>query len=254
MTLLISHWQGRLGNNILQLLRAIVLSIQKKDGLIVFPPHNMLTITQIETSKIRENNKTIDTFFNLKKFGLDDVEPYIFKELFTQYIKPIFKVKNSSQSSNNGLYIHLRSGDTFSSMPHPAYVPPPLYYYKKISKNFNEVTIIAEDEKHPCTNEMEKISNIKMSYNSLENDIITLSTAENLAIGFGTFGFLIYLINPNLKKLFIPRYCLDELPKGNWGNDIVLSIIDLPNYIKVGEWKNTAEQRKRMLEYSIVKL
>jgi len=250
MTLLIEQWQGRLGNNILQLLRAILLSIQKKDGLILFPSHNMLTSTQVETTEYRCNIKTIDTFFNLKKFGIDDVEPYIFKELFTQYIKPIFKINKYIQTPSSTLYIHLRSGDLFSSTPHPSYVPPPLYYYKEISKKFSEVTIIAEDNKHPCINELDKINNINISYDSLEKDLVTLSNVENLAIGFGTFGFLIFLINPYLKNLYIPRYCLDELPKGNWGDDIALSIIDLPNYIKVGEWRNTAEQRKKMLEYT----
>ena len=249
MTLLIEQWQGRLGNNILQILRAVILSKQNEDGLIVFPSHHLLSSTQIETSAYRCNTNTIDTFFNLKKFGIDDVEPYIFKELYIKYIKPIFKINKYIQTPSSSLYIHLRSGDLFSSRPHPAYVPPPLYYYKEISKNFNIVTIIAEDNKHPCINELDKINNIQISYNSLENDLITLSSAENLAIGFGTFGFLIYLINPYLKNLYIPRYCLDELPKGNWGHDITLYIIDLPNYIKVGEWRNTAEQRKKMLEY-----
>ena len=98
---------------------------------------------------------------------------------------------------------------------------------------------------------IDKINNINISYNSLEKDLVTLSSAENLAIGFGTFGFLIYLINPYLKNLYIPRYCLDELPKGSWGDDIKLSIIDLPNYIKVGKWINTIEQRKILCEYCI---
>ena len=251
MTLIIQSWQGRLGNNILQILRAIILSIQKKDGLIVFPPHHMLTSTQIEISAYRGTTNTIDTFFNLKKFGLDDVEPYIFKDLFTQYIKPKFKINKYIQTPSSALYIHLRSGDIFSSRPHAAYVPPPLYYYKEISKNYNSVFIIAEDNKHPCINELDKINNINISYNSLEKDLVTLSSAENLAIGFGTFGFLIYLINPYLKNLYIPRYCLDELPKGSWGDDIKLSIIDLPNYIKVGKWINTIEQRKILCEYCI---
>lgn len=249
MTLIIDQWLGRLGNNILQLLRAIILSKQNKDGLIVFPSHHLLSSTQIETSEYRCNTNTIDTFFNLKKYELEDVEPYIFKELYVKYIKPIFKINKYIQTPPSSLYIHLRSGDLFSPRPHPAYVPPPLYYYTEVSKNFNTVTIIAEDNKHPCINELEKIKNTNISYNSLENDLITLSSVENLAIGFGTFGFLIYLMNPYLKHLCIPRYCLDELPKGNWGNNIVLTIIDLPDYIKVGEWRNTAEQRKIMLEY-----
>jgi hypothetical protein len=33
------------------------------------------------------------------------------------------------------------------------------------------------------------------------------------------------------------------------GNDIKVHIVNLQNYIKVGEWKNSDEQRKIMLEY-----
>ena len=65
------------------------------------------------------------------------------------------------------------------------------------------------------------------------------------------FGFLLYLINVNLKNLYIPKYFIDELPKGNWGNDLNVHIIDLPGYIKVGEWKNTKEQQKVMLDYYV---
>ena len=41
---------------------------------------------------------------------------------------------------------------------------------------------------------------------------------------------------------------LKELPQGEWG-DIRLNVIDLPNYIKCGEWKNTKEQRNIMISY-----
>ena len=69
-------------------------------------------------------------------------------------------------------------------------------------------------------------------------------------IGFGTFGFLLYLMNPHLKNLFVPDFFVNELPKGHFGDDINVHIINLPNYIKVGEWKNSEEQRKMMLEYN----
>ena len=56
-------------------------------------------------------------------------------------------------------------------------------------------------------------------------------------------------MNQYLKNLYIPDFFVNELPRGNWGNDINVNIIELPNYIKVGEWKNSEEQRKMMLDY-----
>ena len=85
--------------------------------------------------------------------------------------------------------------------------------------------------------------------NTLEKDLSILSNVSNLVIGFGTFGFLLYLMNPCLKNLFVPDFFANELPKGEWGNDINVHIIELPKYIKVGEWKNSVEQRQIMLEY-----
>jgi hypothetical protein len=84
---------------------------------------------------------------------------------------------------------------------------------------------------------------------SLENDIGELCRATNLVIGFGTFGYMIYLMNSGLNMLYIPKYVLEELPEGPW--DITLNIIDLPNYIKCGEWKNTAAQRQTMMDYKL---
>ena len=109
--------------------------------------------------------------------------------------------------------------------------------------------MICEDTLNPCINELMKLDNVEYTSTTLENDLKILCTAQNLVIGFGTFGFLLYLMNTNLKNLYLPKYFVNELPDGNWGTDIKIHIIELPNYIKVGEWRNSVEQRKIMLEY-----
>ena len=75
-------------------------------------------------------------------------------------------------------------------------------------------------------------------------------SAGSLVIGFGTFGSLLYLMNTKLKNLYIPKYACDVLIKGTeWGENINVHIIDIPDYIKVGDWKNTQQQRDFMLSY-----
>ena len=54
-------------------------------------------------------------------------------------------------------------------------------------------------------------------------------------------------MNPYLKNIYIPDYF--RLYDGSYGENIHVHIIDLPNYINVGEWKNTKEQRNIMLNY-----
>lgn len=250
----INSWTGRTGNNILQIIRAIHYAIINNHHIIIFKPHSLLTSNIITLKNIENSNKSQinDTFFSLKKYNIMDPEPYIMKDYFQKYIKPIFKIKldeNNIIDDEKIVYIHFRGGDIFSNCPHKAYVQPPLSYYKNIINNYDNTILICEDKKNPCINELLKQENIEYISNTLEKDLSNLSNVSNLVIGFGTFGFLLYLMNPKLKNLYIPDFFVKELPKGEWGNDIKVHIIELPNYIKVGEWKNSIEQRKIMLNY-----
>lgn len=249
----IQSWSGRTGNNILQIIRAIHYAIINSHNSIHFQQHSLLTSNIITLENIENNDKsqTNDTFFSLKKYNIIDPEPYIMKEYFQKYIKPIFKIQteNNNDVDDKKIYIHFRGGDIFSSNPHKAYVQPPLSYYKNITRDYDIIKLVCEDKKNPCINELLKQENVEYISNTLEKDLYILSNVSNLVIGFGTFGFLLYLMNPKLKNLYIPDFFVNELPKGEWGNDIKVHVINLPNYIKVGEWKNTIEQRQIMLEY-----
>ena len=252
--LIIQSWIGRTGNNILQINRAIHYAIRNSHNSIKFQNHPLLASNIIVLENIEGGNKipTIDTFFSLKKFNITDPEPCVMKEYFQKYVKPIFKIQIENTNivdDATTIYIHFRGGDIFSSNPHKAYVQPPLSYYKNIINDYDSTTLVCEDKKNPCVNELLKQENIQYISNTLEKDLSILSNVSNLVIGFGTFGFLLYLMNPHLKKLFVPDFFVNELPKGDWGDDINVHIIELPNYIKVGDWKNSVEQRQIMLEY-----
>lgn len=251
--LIINSWYGRTGNNILQIIRALHYAIINRHNSIHFHKHSLLTSNIIILENIENNDMSQinDTFFSLKKYNILDPEPYIMKEYFQKYIKPIFKIQieNNNNIDDNKIYIHFRGGDIFSSNPHKAYVQPPLSYYKNITKEYDSIKLVCEDKMNPCINELLKQKNVEYISNTLEKDLFILSNVSNLVIGFGTFGFLLYLMNPYLKKLYIPDFFVNELPKGDWGDDINVHIINLPNYIKVGEWKFNEEQKKIMLDY-----
>ena len=82
---------------------------------------------------------------------------------------------------------------------------------------------------------------------NIEDSIRHLCKGENVGIGFGTFGLLIYFISTNIKNIYMPKYVYDEMPIGNWGIEVIL--VDLPGYTKCGEWKCTQEQLKLMVSY-----
>jgi len=250
--LIINQWYGQNGNNILQIIRSIHYAKLNNHYKIIFPYHFLLKSQQIitndlESNDLESNDIIHDTFFNLNKFNIKDPSPKEMRYIFQIYIKKIFNI-NFTDIQDDKLYIHFRGGDIFGPNPHKAYIQPPLKYYKDIIKNYDDIILVCQDKKNPCINELLKNPNIKYESNVLIKDLEILSNIENLVIGFGTFGFLLYLMNMNLKNLYIPKYFVDELPEGDWG-DINIHIIDIPNYIKVGEWNNTIEQREFMLKY-----
>ena len=248
--LIINNWCGRTGNNILQLIRCIWVAIYYRHNKIHFI-HNLFITNMISFPNIQNNNVIIkDNFFNINSYNLPDIPLYKMKELFQIYLKPIIKLDLNKNINKTDIYIHLRGGDIFSHNPHSAYVQPPLSYYKNIISKYDKCIMVYEDTKnvcvHPLINYKEKVNTF---HKSLQEDIEHLCHCEQLAIGFGTFGLMIYIMNNNLKKLYIPDFYYDELPNRDFGKNIHIEVVSLPNYIKVREWKNTLEQRRLMLTY-----
>ena len=100
----IKSWTGRVGNNILQLLRSIHYAILNDHRLITFNEHFLLTGRVIEIENIKTSNKLSisDTFFSLNKYKIIDPEPWVMKEYFKTYINPIFNTL--SEQDNSALY------------------------------------------------------------------------------------------------------------------------------------------------------
>lgn len=259
----IDNWFGRLGNNILQIIRAIHYGIHKECNEIIFPSNIFLTDTKIKISNKKNINEVIkdkNNFFYIDLYNLPRLEPIDMKNIYIKYIKPI-QQKNLEQKTSHpdDLYIHIRSGDNFpiNKKVHPAYVQPPLDYYKKIIESYkwNSVIIVFEDKLNPV---IQKLIDIYPSINTQSSsdflqDVSVLNMADNLVVGFGTFGFLLYFMNEHIKNFYIPRFFIDELPSGKWvyNDELNLHIIETPNYIEVGKWENSKEQQELMINYKL---
>ena len=256
--LIISNWVGRLSNNILQLIRAVHYANIHGYKFIFLSPHNFFfkTIIILDITD-NSNNKpeVFNSFFYLRELNIEDPPPIKMKEYFNKYIKPLLKLTpdNVIGNNENDLYIHIRSGDCFTLNAHKMYVPPPYIYYTNIieNKTWDNIIVVYEDDKNPCVNLLKNknYNNITFVSSSLENDLSVLSKCQNLAIGFGTFGLLIYFLSNNIKNLYIPDYAYYEMPKGDWG--LNLNIINLPDYIKCGEWKLTNENVSKVINHKI---
>lgn len=196
---------------------------------------------------IINTNKKKDHFYYKKTC----LQPFELKVIVQKYIKPILTFILNKKNDYD-LCIHIRSGDIFSRYGcHAYYVQPPLKYYHNIIEEYRDkkILIVAEDKKNPCINELLKLDNISFQSSSVEEDIKTLVNCKNVVVGFGTFGLLIYFLSKDLKKFYIPKYSVETLLPGDYGDTNIISV-DLPNYIKLGEWKNTKKQREFMLTYS----
>jgi len=148
-------------------------------------------------------------------------------------LQKAFLINNINKLPENDLVIHIRSGDIFSSNPHPSYVPPPLSYYtKEIDKcKYKKIHIICEDTKNPVVNELRKLyKNAVYEKNTLEKDIRIILGATNIIFSVGTFIPALMKLSNNIK--FIHSCFKDESQE----------------YNKIMQpWKNTIKQRNYIL-------
>ena len=256
----ITHWFGRNGNNIMQLIHAIYYAKVHDHTSVRFPEHPFLnsTMIQVELKHIDDKAEVKGSFFHLgNEFDLHIKDPYVKKLIFLEHIQHIFLIKPSDKyTPENTLFIHVRSGDIFEPNPHSGYVQPPLCYYSKVIGDYEKVVAVCEDEKNPCVKYLKHFPHLTYESNSVTTDLAILSGIHHFQMGLGVFGMLIYWMNKDLKTLYIPRYVVEKqmgldtsLPL-DWGPNIIVHIVDFPNYIQCGSWVNSEEQRRLMIQYN----
>ena len=229
---------GRLGNNIIQLSNIIDIAIEYKHNIkINVKKLNFFDLSVIKKYFNKYNNSEIITdkdnyFFDKGRMSFPN---NIFKQNIEErnkILQKAFLIKNINKLNENDVVIHIRSGDIFSSKPHPNYVPPPLSYYtKEIDKyKYEKIRIICEDTINPVVNELLKLyKNAVYEKNTLEKDIRIILGATNIIFSVGTFIPSLMLFSNNNKYLSLPK---------------------LKKYYKIMKpWKNTIKQCNYILTY-----
>lgn len=170
----ITHWEGRLGNNIQQLCCAIFIA-EHTESVVTYPEHTILlhkkfdftigsahlslgglfseskqspgSVWESQLPTLRASAELIvqNTFFDYAKVCGRFLSLYNFTEqrrICEKYINPLLQphLKNFKIIPNDtDLIIHIRSGDAFIGRSHPLYVEEPLSYYKVvINKYYSE--------------------------------------------------------------------------------------------------------------------
>lgn len=215
--LIIKNWIGRTGNNLISLLNALFISVFNNYNL-SFPKHQILNTTSITFDNCNTNVKIHDennTFYYKPK--LKNINDIMFYDKSTQ--EKVYKIMKKMclikipYKQNNDLVIHIRSGDLFNNIKCFSTSLPPFYYYDTIlsNNNFDNIYIIAEDNKNPVIQKLcKKYPNIKFEIQSLEKDIKILLSSANVIFSIGTFLNLL-VFSENIRTVYFPKYIKKDL-------------------------------------------
>ena len=275
MTFEVSHWSGRLGNNVQQVANCIMAAekyqstfMQKLDHDIISNytvDFNTMTdvsqwngkgryyawegIVHCERGEVEGGNET----------GVDRDFIYAnMRRICKEYVAPFLKIPRKEALDDDTIVMHLRSGDNYHRIfdPPTNYVPNPLIFYLNLIESFDKCILITEpDDKNPIVHELRKIDKVQIQSSSVEEDFATLMSAKNLALsGVGTFAMAAALCSSNIENLFTTDLLLTEHLNYTmlFNTDVEVHVMELGDeYIPVYpcSWANTEEQRQFILDY-----
>lgn len=257
---IVKGWYGRLGNNIIQLINAIKSGKNNRYNTVLFPQHREFNCREIifdsdSYGKLDDLYDDADDNFYWKAIrGKIDMNAKIFFRIFIQYVKPII-IYNLESQVEYELCVHIRGADSKYSKE---YVPFPLAFVNSIT-GYKDMIIITEDINMPVAKYLYSNKIGRWRKQSVEQDLRFLTNARRLALSYGTFSLVAVLysiIHGHLKELYLPDYVYNRW-KDNWKVDVKdivnpetsVIIINLPNYLKVGEFVWSPHTQKFMLDY-----
>jgi hypothetical protein len=270
----VSHWAGRLGNNIQQIANAILLAESCGHTFEQNLEHDIINKFSISFGSDGENIS--GKFYNWEptvhcengtleggnEIGISKEHVYAnIRRICKQYVFPNLKVSPQKPLDDDTLVVHIRGGDIIEreyEKPHN-YVQNPLAYYLALIEDFKNIIMVVEPRNNnPIIPELKKIGRLKFQSLSVHKDYATLLSAKNLATsGVGTFGVSAALCSQNIKNLFTSDVYLTEHLNYTmlYNTDVVVHELELKDYIPVYPctWKNDKQQRKLMLEYKLPK-
>lgn len=157
----------------------------------------------------------------------------------------------------NDLVVHVRSGDIFTE-PHKNYGQPPLSFYKKVvrSKPWDKVFVVYENLLNPVIAPLlnwlpQHCNTVATVSGDLKDDLEVLLKAQNLVSGRSTFIPAVCALSLHARNV----YYWNDKPFSTWGNKRTKKhgVLDIKGFydqsICRGNWINSLEQQKLMLDY-----
>lgn len=257
----ISHWFGRLGNNVLQVGHALAYCWHHQCAFYC-PPH-----PQFPSFFVKFGSGTAKGasrfFYKGSDFVLDDRFLITFmRPLLQQLLLPHLRVSldavpertRALLEADTTVVAHVRGGDIFSedNPPHASYIQNPLWWYRQLLAIHSDMILVAEDDRNPVVNALKSDPRVTVQSGDIGTDFAVLLAAKNLASGgISTFHVAAAFCSKALKTYFATNYHQGLLlPESLAEAGIGYRETQLPGYFVDGEWRNTEEQRRFMLEYA----
>ena len=273
MTFSVSHWSGRLGNNIQQIANCIMAAEKHKCTFRQTLDHDIIPKYEVPFEGLYASDYTANARYyswealvhcekgiyeggNETGLGVE----YIYRNMQRTcqvHIAPYLMLPHIDPIGSDTIVMHLRSGDNYHRIfdPPTNYVPNPLVFYLELIDAYDKCILITEpDKENPIVHELEKIDKVQIQSDSVARDFATLMNAENVALsGVGTFAMAAALCSTTIKNLYTTDLLLTEHLNYTmlYNTNVEVNVMELDNYIPVFpcSWKNTEEQRKFILEY-----
>ena len=106
---------------------------------------------------------------------------------------------------------------------------------------------------NPCAKKLNIGYNLNWNKSTFRNDLESLIHCKKLVLANSTLSIFLILLNNDCEEIFVPDYVHSHFKHRqyyfNEFTETKINIINLPNYIKPKEWKNTEEQHYIMLNY-----
>ena len=252
----LSHWYGRLGNNIQQCAlgtmcaRNVRGTFESLDHEIIFPH---------KTSFGNSDENQVSKFFyyegNYKEVDLEPSQIYEeMREICRDFVRPHLDLPRVVVPDDT-IVIHIRSGDVFDrGVSNPdQYVPNPLDFYMQLLDSHDRALVVTEPDNHnPVVEELKRHGKVTVQSLTVQEDFATMLAAKHLASsGVGTFAIAAALCSKNIENFYCSNVHISE--HLNWkmliDTDVKVHLMELHNYLQPGEWKNTDEQRQFILSY-----
>lgn len=167
----------------------------------------------------------------------------------------------SANETKAKLGIHLRSGDTFNSNPHPLYMPPPLKFFlesieRSQASRASGVHMICQDLHHPYVTPIvdfckERGIECDVSSSSLDEDFKSLASFEDLCISQGTLALAAAWLSGGCKRIFaFQRDRSEMLTTAEMGISVESATAVQP----LGPWTGKESQMNRLTDPSATDL